>query len=431
MKRRCGYFYLTMWWFVLLAVLGVLIVFFTPEWERISQDENRVLQNLPELSVSSFFSGKYTEEFERFLSDSIPGRNSLIYASDGITQILSVNTSEDNFYLDTTMKEAAEYQGDGADEPESNENADKDNSDDPDPGSGKDKSVDAAKLEILHKDGGSTVVYTYSEENLRLAAENIEKVVDAIPGDGNVYVTFVPFPVIAFRFTDSLDVNSGWRCDHIEKLDQLTSERVKCFDSLEILEPHMLAGEQLFLHISHQWHIKGAYYVFCEMIKAQGLTPTPYDEYEYRINRPSNPKFTQKDSFELLYPLDPAHNYRVRNITEREEVPLMYYPGADNGSYLYGNLNPWHTVVTGFHTGRNALIFGDCFNLSFSTFLLPYYDELHFVDVRYGLFDRKGLGTSVVDMMQRNSIDDVYMVFSEAHGINSSTFLYGLPEHLY
>ena len=255
------------------------------------------------------------------------------------------------------------------------------------------------------------VVHTYSGYENKVA-ENIEKVVDAIPGDGNVYVTFVPFPVIAFRFTDSLDVNSGWRCDHIEKLDQLTSERVKCFDSLEILEPHMLAGEQLFLHISHQWHIKGAYYVFCEMIKAQGLTPTPYDEYEYRINRPSNPKFTQKDSFELLYPLDPAHNYRVRNITEREEVPLMYYPGADNGSYLYGNLNPWHTVVTGFHTGRNALVVGDCFVIPLIPYLAPYYDRIISTDVRDNFYSVYLAGANIGDYIAQYDVDDIYVVWS-------------------
>ena len=433
MKKRCGFFILTMWWFIILAVVGWLIVFFTPDSERISDNENRVLQNAPKISLSGFVSGKYTEDFENFLSDSIPGRTTLISVTDRITELMSVNTVEDAFFLDTTMKQAAEYQGDSIEEAEtgSPEETVKDESIVADAESDKKNEKISAKFELIRKDGGSTVIYTYSDEHLRLAAANIDKVVDLIPGDGNLYVTFVPFPVVAFRFTQARDVFCGWRCDQMEKLDELTSDRVKCFDTLKILEPHMLAGEKLFLHVSHQWHIKGAYYVYCEMIKAQGLTPTPYEEYEYKITRPKNPKYTKLDTFELLYPLSPAHNYRVSKINNRSEVPIMYYPGGDNGSYLYGNLHPWHTIITGAHTGRNAMIFGDCFNLSFSTFLLPYYDELHFTDVRYGLFDGEGIGTSVADMMQRNSIDDVYMVFSEAHGVNSQTLLYALPDHLY
>ena len=423
---------LTVWWFILCAVLGWLVLFFTPDRERISLEENRVLQNAPEFSLERLLSGSFSNEFESFLSDSIPGRKTMIHISDAITDSMAVNTTEDNYYLDTTMKNAADYNGDGSDEIETGGEAEQ-NGDD---GSGEQANIkeigkNGAKFELLKRDGGSTLVYTYPEENLKQAAENIEKVVELIPGDGNVYLTFVPFPIVAFRFTDDLNTYCGWQCDHIDKLDKLTSDRVKCFDTLKILEPHMLEGETVFLHVSHQWHIRGAYYVFSEMLKAQGLTPTPYKEYEYNVIRKANSQYSETDTFELLYPLAPAHNYQVSKINKKQEMTLMAYNFAANASYLHGDIRPWHTVITGFHTGRNALVLGDCFNLSFATFLLPYYDELHFTDVRNGLFNRYELGTSVEDMMRRNSIDDVYIVFSEAHGVNSVTFLDALPKHLY
>ena len=423
---------LTMWWFMILAVVGCLVVLFTPKGERIATDENRVLQNAPDFSWKGYFSGQFGTDFENFLSDSVPFRTAFISFSNKMTGLMAMNTTEDAFYLDTTMEEAAAYSGDET-EGDGEDTADETTEDGTeDAGTGTDKAAvdtkNGAVFELVKRSGGTKVVYTYPEENLKLCAKNIEEVVSLIPGDGNLYLTYVPFPVVAFRLTDALDVYSGWQCNHIEKLDQLTSDRVKCFNTLEILEPHMLAGENLFLRLSHQWHIHGAYDVFCEMIKAQGLTPTPYDEYEYKVNHRQN---YAKDTFELLYPLAPPHNYRVRNIDEKTEISFMYYTGATNGSYLHGDQRPWHTIETGFHTGRKALVIGDCFALSFTTFLLPYYDEVHMTDVRIRLFNRKELGTSVADMMQRNFIDDVYVIFSEAHGVNSETMLKSLPKHLY
>ena len=92
---------LTMWWFIALALIGTLVMFFTPNRERTSQSENRILQNKPAFSFSALFNGTYASQFEDFLSDSIPGRNSLIGVSDRLTGFLSMNTSEDAFFLDT------------------------------------------------------------------------------------------------------------------------------------------------------------------------------------------------------------------------------------------------------------------------------------------------------------------------------------------
>ena len=55
MKKRSGFFMLTMWWFILLAIIGGLVVLFTPNRERISQDENRVLQNAPKFTLNQHF----------------------------------------------------------------------------------------------------------------------------------------------------------------------------------------------------------------------------------------------------------------------------------------------------------------------------------------------------------------------------------------
>lgn len=429
-QKRSSVFMLTVWWFLLCAVVGCLVLCFTPDRERISVDEKRVLQNKPPFSFSSLVSGEYASAFENFLSDSIPGRSALIGLSDRLLNTFSFNTAEDLYYLDTSVDEVLDYQNDMETQPQEDEN---ENPGSGDSGEGEEsgESSEDATFDLIRTDGSRNVIYTYPGQNLRRVADNLDKYAALLPEDGQVMLTLVPFPGLARRFSDRTDVYKGWQSDKFEKIDRMTSDKVKCFDALQILEPHMLAGENLFLYGNHQWNIHGSYYVFCEMIKAQGLTPSPYDEYEYKINRPQNQAYHDLDTYELLYPLAPAKNYRVSKINHRDEFPFMSYSKAETSAYLYGDLYPWKTVVTGFHTGRNALIIGDCFDFPLTPFLLPYYDEVHKTDIRYGIFSKERLGTSVADMIERYSIDDVYMIFSEANDVNSTTLRYALADNLY
>ena len=421
---------LTMWWFIILAIVGGLVVFFTPGRERISINENRVLQNFPLFSLHDLISGEYASKFESFLSDSVPGRNTLIDISERITGSISVNTSDDMYYLDTTAKEVAEYQGENGNNTEDNENK-------PSETDGKEENTEPsngdATFELIKRDGSTTLVYVYPRKNIERVAENLDRLAQLIPDDGHIYITLVPFPGLARRLSGNLKEYGGWRSNKLDELNKLTSDKVVGIDTLKTLEPHMLEGEQLFLFGNHQWNIHGSYYVYREMIKAQGLSPTPYDEYEYKINRPKNgDMYTKKyDTYELLYPLAPSENYRVSHIDKLDKIPFMEYNKATNSSYLYGNVHPWKKVVTGFHSGRKALVIGDCFDLSMTPFLLPYYDEVHKTDIRYNIFFKSQLGTTIADMIQRNSINDIYLIFSESNDINSPTLLNALIDNVY
>ena len=204
---------------------------------------------------------------------------------------------------------------------------------------GSDVSVNEAVFELVKKKGGTTPIYTYSPDNIKRVSRNIQKYADLLPEDGHVYFTLVPFPKLARRFTGNLELYSGWQSNLFDEMAKVTSDKVRYYDSLKILEPHMLEGEELFLYGNHQWNIKGSYYVYYEMIKSQGLTPTPYDEYDYKVLRPQTGSWSTMniDTYELLYPLAPSKNYRVSHIDKRQEIPFMAYDTATTSSYLYGN----------------------------------------------------------------------------------------------
>ena len=409
---------MTMWWFILCFIIGASIICFTPDIERISFDENRVLQNAPEISIKSIRSGEYAEQFESFLSDSIPGRKQLIKLSDRMLSWISVNNSDDLYYLDTTEKEVNEYFNQTVSESDISsgisEDIDKSGTDD----SQLNEEEDAC-LWVNYKDGSVKILNKYPEKHMRHSAETLDLLASLLPDEGKLYFTTMSFPSNVRIFSNNIKTASGWA---------LTSDKVECVDSYEILEPYILEGEDLFLHTNHQWNDHGAYYVFSSIIASQGLTPTPFDEYSYDVNRVNKSIYT--DYYHLLYPLAPANNWRIHNIDKKEQLRFMNYHVGSTSSYLNGSQYPWKKVETGFHTGRNALVIGDCFTLAFTPFLLPYYDEVHATQLSKEYFNRVRLGTSVTDMIERNNITDIYYISSESGGVNTETLQFHIKKML-
>ena len=412
---------LTMWWFVIPAIIGLVIVLFSSNKERISLDENRILQNRPSFSLSGIKSGEFTSQFESFLSDTVPGRKTLIKISDWMLDSLSANTMEDLFYLDTTEKDIENFfNEDNSTSDTGNETGDEPTQ--PDDNLNDEPNEEDACLKFLKNDGTERIMTVYNKESMERSANSLEKCAELLPEDGKLYFTTMSFPSTAHILSYHLDEYKGWDSTLPEKMNQITSDKIVCVDSYEILEPHILQGEDLFLHTNHQWNDKGAYYVFSSIIESQGLTPTPFDEYDYDVCRaPYSGKISGYDEFHLLYPLAPSSNWKVWNVDQRVKVPFMNYHIASTLSYLDGHHLPWGTVETGFHTGRNALVVGDCFSLAFVPFLLPYYDEVHTTRLKGDYFDRNKLGTTVADMIARNKITDFYYISSESSGVNTAT----------
>ena len=182
------HFVFTMWWFILCAVVGIAIVFFTTDRERISYDENRVLQNAPDFSLGSFKSGEYSEAFENFLSDSIPGRKMLIKMSDSILSCISANTSDDLYYLDTTEKDIEEFLNENA--PDSAEESADDTREISTPNNGDAQSDgDMARLTVFLKDDKKVELMTYDSYAMTTSAANLDKLAQQLPDDGKVYFT--------------------------------------------------------------------------------------------------------------------------------------------------------------------------------------------------------------------------------------------------
>ena len=200
---------------------------------------------------------------------------------------------------------------------------------------------------------------------------------------------------------------------------------------MAILEPHIAAGEKMFYQTDHHWTAEGAYIVASEMMKAQGLPVVPYEEYDYKaIRSKARTKKGVRDTFNALYPLLPARSLIVTNRTNETELPLMNYSVPTYRTFMNNTRKPWRRIITGFNTGRRALVICDSFGNAFAPYLLPYYDEVHMADFRKGDFDKKLAGGSMGELMQYFGIDDVYIVTSTANGLRKNNSLIYLRKYL-
>ena len=59
----------------LIFIIGMMVLFIVLPKKEYSSSEKRYLEQAPKFTVDSLLSGKFGEDFEKFLSDQTAGRN--------------------------------------------------------------------------------------------------------------------------------------------------------------------------------------------------------------------------------------------------------------------------------------------------------------------------------------------------------------------
>lgn len=480
MKNKFS-FLTALWWILLLAVLGFFLLAATDKDSRESEDENRMLAAFPTLSGRTLADASFMSGFEDFLSDAFFGRESVTKLTDRLMDKFSVLTAEEEAIQDAEEMDKrlqAEGAADGDDpapevptveapaEPNAPADASEPNEaqepqepmeltdagepqeadavDEPDEGLDDEPLLDTGDsdeiisqntsyLWLKQTDGDVKKIYSFSRKNLQTYAETLRMMLDYLPEDGQVLFTQAPLASIGNRWTDQTKLYCGWGSSMETMLRECIGdeERIHVFNSMAILEPHMAAGEKMFYQTDHHWTAEGAYIVAAEVMKEQGLPVVPYEEYDYKaIRSKAQTKEGIHDTFNALYPLLPTRSLIVTNRTTETELSLMNYSVPTYRTFMNNTRLPWRRILTGFNTGRKALVICDSFGNAFTPYLLPYYDEVHMADFRKGDYDKKLAGGSMGEMIQYFGIDDVYIVTSTANGVRKNNSLIYLRQYL-
>lgn len=437
-------FVMVYWWLFLLLLCGLGLAVFAPKEARISESENRTLSGFPEVSWESVLSGEFSQGFESYLADGVFGRDAIVGCSESLLRLFSANTQEDELLLsDRDM--ADELQGNlpqvqetvAATEPAEQAAADPTQGEATEPSPEEtlpeesfeeSVTVEGCGLFMETVEGRYRRVYTFTDEQLTTVAEMLNAYRACLPEDGNVFYTNVPLTASGLMLTYA-DRYQGW----LENLDAYITPYldpgVHYINAPALLEEPILAGEHIYFRSDHHWTPEGAILVVNDCMERQGVPTVPYTEYDYKLNVFASSAKGTVDELPLLYPLQEVTGKFMPGGQEGKNAALIRYNGGTYTAYLTGDTDVWVRYVTGFSTGRKALVIGDSFSNAFTPYLAPYYDEVHKVDARY--CSKANNGGNIAQLLEQYGIDDIYIIVSYANGVRSGTSLYNLRRVLY
>ena len=409
-----------------LLVCGAAELLSPDKGERLSESENRMLAAFPALSAGSVADGSFMSGFESYLSDAFPFRDGAADFTDAVMKLLRIpddgpatGVVEDERLWDQNKEQEAAFQQ--LLEDESAERGEESYA-----GIGAAQSVVSGEVHDVtlwldRADGGRDTLFTYPADAMVSFAGILNRYRAKLPEDGRLYF-FSPQVSDVANNIIGRDKYVGWGTDLVEVLQPLVNDGVVVVDDLAILNPYLNDSPSALYPIKdYHWHAIAASITADALIADQGLAPADYDQYRYWLSyKHDNRAYSteelagmdySRETIEIMSAISPAGSYFLNNLTERQRTTFTMSEGGYVG-FLGGHKGPWRLIEGGFHTGRNALVVGDCFVIPLIPYLAPYYDRIISTDVRDNFYSVYLAGANIGDYIAQYDVDDIYVVWS-------------------
>ena len=473
MKKKIP-FVIAYWWCMALFLLGLLPFALGNREGGVSETENRTLQALPKLSASAWWDGSFAEGLEAYLSDQMPGRDAILRGSARLLGLFDAATDQERI-LDTGMIEELDEMAGGTEAvaeaeatpipatpvPETPTPApvglviEAKAEGTPPPGATLPPELKATatplptatpryvdpqvadtsivrKFCLIRTDGSLSTQFQFGQKAMEATGRALDLYRDAVPADGSVIFTYIPYSQDANLWLLNPNKYTGWTSDVEPTLQAIVKDGVYVFSTVNELNPHMQAGEKCYYVTDHHWAGLGAFYVQRLMMRTLGVPSAAYEDFDYTVHEDFAGSIAAEvhslagkknlvDRLEVPTPLAPARAFVYKNLTQLvKEVRYMEPERKVYAAFLGGTHSPFYVAETGFHTGRNALVICDSFGLAFVVYAAPYYDKVCLADLRETNQFVTGGGASLREYIQQYDIDDVYFIVSRGCGINSA-----------
>ena len=409
-----------------LLVCGAAELLSPDKGERLSESENRMLAAFPALSAGSVADGSFMSGFESYLSDAFPFRDGAADFTDAVMKLVRIpddgpatGVVEDERLWDQNKEQEAAFQQ--LLEDESAERGEESYA-----GIGAAQSVVSGEVHDVtlwldRADGGRDTLFTYPADAMVSFAGILNRYRAKLPEDGRLYF-FSPQVSDVANNIIGRDKYVGWGTDLVEVLQPLVDDGVVIVDDLAILNPYLNDSPSALYPIKdYHWHAIAASITADALIADQGLAPADYDQYRYWLSyKHDNRAYSteelagmdySRETIEIMSAISPAGSYFLNNLTERQRTTFTMSEGGYVG-FLGGHKGPWRLIEGGFHTGRNALVVGDCFTIPLIPYLAPYYDQIISTDVRDNFYSVYLAGANIGDYIAQYDVDDIYVVWS-------------------
>ncbi|HJD02635.1 MAG TPA: hypothetical protein H9750_08575 [Candidatus Mediterraneibacter excrementavium] len=350
--------------FILLLFVFMLVNIAVPDRE-ISEEENRVLEMRPSLSMGTVMNGDFMEQWENYQSDQFAGRDfwrSFKVALDR----LGGARMENGVYIgkDGQLMEEIEVPDDGQLE---------------------------ANLSALRQ-------FTEDWPDIR--------------------TTVMLIPDAACILSDSLPAFAAVEDQRqlFGVAEQRLGDSVNWVDTVSILNNH--TSDKLYYKTDHHWTTQAAFYVFRESASSLGIegevgdgfvSYTVSDDFNGVLAAKSGIGLSEKETIDIYAPTQGDDDVVLSYVDERRKTTSLYDSSKletrDQYSVFLGGNASVIDIKTVSSSQKRLLVLKDSFANCFIPFLAPYYREIVVVDPRY-------CSGTMEDIMDTYRITDVLVLYS-------------------
>ncbi len=344
-----------------LVMLAAFVTMLALPADRASiEQENREPAQMPLLSRSTVFSGKFESDFESYLGDNIGLRSYFTSASKGLDAAKGI--TPDTGSVISTNKDI----GTGT----------------------------TIKMTLLFVRDTVMEMFLRNDETEKMYTDAVNALAERLPENVKVYSMLIPTQL---EFREPIYKNlQDSQTDAISDMYGMLDERVTPVDAVSALAEH--TDEYVYFRSDHHWTQLGAYYAYRAFTDASGAKAVNADDYEvhkingmlgYLFDRVNTPDITKNPDTVEWYDLDESGDIKVSSLKEGADGPLteyegkMYHEDKRGYNFFFGSDYPVLELEnTALPDGKTIVVIKDSYANAFAPWLAKSYKRVILVDPR-------------------------------------------------
>lgn len=353
----------------LITILGVL-TFLLPQ-KKYSENENRYLQTMPDITIHGIVSGDVQKEFDRYLSDQFPGRDFFTAGETktkklfGRKDVGGVYIGDKGYYFEKVNENDIEFD-----------------------------------------------MYVKNLGRLEKFAQRFPKVpvsVMLVPSAGTILSDQLP-PYAALYDAD--------------KMYRSAASTLKSCNFLDLRKTLSAEADQgLYYKTDHHWTTRGAYLGFCAFLEQKGISPLKYEDAGFKTvtNKFYGTLYSKaldSDAVPDSIELSPVSE-RVTATADGKESKVYDWSALekkDKYKVFFGG-NYGEVILTGgCKNGKTLLIIKDSFANCFAPLLCDDYETVIMIDLRY-------FSGTISSAVKNQSVNEVLFLYEISNFANDGNLV--------